>query len=74
MSKPQGMSLGTCHRCGWKRPVAKPRLSQRGWRHPLKAYGRLCADCARDLSPDADLRDRGQSTTPPEPLEVRAVI
>jgi hypothetical protein len=40
---------GTCHRCGWRGPVAKVSRRARKRLSIGNEYGRLCADCSGDL-------------------------
>jgi hypothetical protein len=40
---------GTCHRCGWKGPVAKVGRQDRKRLLTGRALGRLCDACINDL-------------------------
>jgi hypothetical protein len=40
---------GTCHRCGWKGPVAKVSRRERRNLEIGRSFGRLCDECVSDL-------------------------
>jgi hypothetical protein len=41
--------FGTCHRCGWKRPVSAVDRNERKQLEIGRTYGRLCNECRADL-------------------------
>jgi hypothetical protein len=59
VSKIGAMRHGVCHRCGWRGEVVKIRRQDRRRLKSEVAFGRLCQECATELSSQPD----GQSLT-----------
>jgi hypothetical protein len=43
-------TVGACHRCGWRGPLSKVTRQDRKRLALGRTYGRICRDCALDLS------------------------
>ncbi len=65
---------GTCHRCGWKGPVAKVSRRERRTLDTGMTYGRLCAECTADVQPGArsEARPHDDAAVAPIPLRQRS--